>query len=313
MYQQNIVKKVEGVFSMENYQIFVSYRRDGGDALAGRIADRLTARGYKVFFDVESMRSGTFNTQILEAISKCQDVLVILPPNALDRCGDEDDWVRQELAFAFRSKKNVIPVLMRGFIFPESVPEEIGQIKYMEGVVASTEYFDAVLEKIEKLLTCKRNVAQNDIALKYQSFISSTKMLDYLEVEKFFADDNDVDVSGGVFYICNQVLQLPDLDDDGKREFGYILRSLKTIYKLAEKQNHLEICAFMQAINKSSYVDASNNIKDYMVKNINALTGEFVDYIFQSLSDYTSVDKREFLEHMLKEIFILYRCARQDF
>ena len=50
-----------------------------------------------------------------------------------------------------------------------------------------------------------------------------------------------------------------------------------------------------------------------MVKNINALTGEFVDYIFQSLSDCTSVDKREFLEHMLKEIFILYRCARQDF
>jgi len=26
---------------MDKYQIFISYRRDGGDALAGRLADRL--------------------------------------------------------------------------------------------------------------------------------------------------------------------------------------------------------------------------------------------------------------------------------
>lgn len=54
---------------MGKYQIFISYRRDGGDALAGRLADRFNALGYKVFFDVESMRSRIFNTQILNAIS----------------------------------------------------------------------------------------------------------------------------------------------------------------------------------------------------------------------------------------------------
>ena len=47
-----------------NYNIFISYRRDGGDALAGRLADRFTTLGYKVFYDVEkdncytSCRSG---------------------------------------------------------------------------------------------------------------------------------------------------------------------------------------------------------------------------------------------------------------
>ena len=31
------------------YDIFISYRRDGGDTLAQLIYDRLTARGYRVF------------------------------------------------------------------------------------------------------------------------------------------------------------------------------------------------------------------------------------------------------------------------
>ena len=86
---------------MENYQIFISYRRDGGDMLAGRLADKLRTLGYGVFFDVESMRSGLFNTQILEAITLCKDVIVVLPPCGLDRCSDDNDWVRKEQILLF--------------------------------------------------------------------------------------------------------------------------------------------------------------------------------------------------------------------
>ncbi len=144
---------------MDNYQIFISYRRDGGDALAGRLADRFNALGYKVFYDVESMRSGTFNTQILDAIAQCSDVLLVLPPNALDRCINEDDWVRQELAFALKHNKNIIPIMMRGFDFPKTLPAEIDKIRYMEGVTASSEYFDAVVDRIEKLLKSRRTLS----------------------------------------------------------------------------------------------------------------------------------------------------------
>lgn len=137
---------------MENYQIFISYRRDGGDALAGRLADRFNALGYKVFFDVESMRSGTFNTQILDALAQCSAVLLVLPPKALDRCTDEDDWVRQELAFALKANKKVIPILMRDFEFPKTLPSDIDKVRHMEGVTASSEYFDAVIDRIKNLL-----------------------------------------------------------------------------------------------------------------------------------------------------------------
>ncbi len=33
----------------EKYQIFISYRRDGGEDLATLLRDRFTALGYKVF------------------------------------------------------------------------------------------------------------------------------------------------------------------------------------------------------------------------------------------------------------------------
>lgn len=120
--------------------------------MAGRISDRLSALGYCVFYDVESMRSGAFNTQLFEAIDKCRDVLLILPPNGLDRCVNPEDWVRQELNYAISHGKNIIPVMMRNFTFPDTLPPELEAIRYMEGVAASSEYFDATIQKIISLL-----------------------------------------------------------------------------------------------------------------------------------------------------------------
>lgn len=144
---------------MERYQVFISYRRDGGEHLAGRIADKLKDKGYVVFFDVESMRSGTFNTQIFKAIDSCDDFVLILPPKALDRCKDPDDWVRLEIAYALQKGKNIIPVMMRDFAFPATLPQEIDKVRFYEGVAASSDYFDASVEKIVRLLRSKSRTA----------------------------------------------------------------------------------------------------------------------------------------------------------
>ena len=65
----------------KNYQVFISYRHDGGEALGRMLYDRLTEMGYNVFYDVESLRSGAFNTKLFEVIDGCTDVLVVLPPS----------------------------------------------------------------------------------------------------------------------------------------------------------------------------------------------------------------------------------------
>ena len=137
---------------MEKFQIFISYRRSGGDILAGRIADRLLGLGYTVFYDVESMVSGLFNNQIYSAIESCQDVLVILPKDALQRCENENDWVRQEIAHAISLGKNIIPVMTNDFVFPDVLPSDIDALRNYEGVHVINEFFDALIKRICDLM-----------------------------------------------------------------------------------------------------------------------------------------------------------------
>lgn len=129
-------------------QIFISYRRDGGETMSMLLHDRLTAEGYRVFLDVESLRSGKFNTALLDVIEKCQDVLLVLPPNALDRCQDEEDWVRREIVHAMACRKNIIPIMMRGFEFPKNLPGEMADIVYYNGIEANMSLFPATMEKL---------------------------------------------------------------------------------------------------------------------------------------------------------------------
>ena len=140
---------------MAECQIFISYRRTGGEDLAGRISDTLKRMGYRVFYDVDSMRSGKFNQQIYDAIDSATDVLVILPPNSLERCKDPGDWVRLEIEHAIRKGKNIIPVMMNGFTFPGDLPESMASLPDYEGVNHYSEYFSAAIDRIKVLLHSK--------------------------------------------------------------------------------------------------------------------------------------------------------------
>lgn len=142
------------------YDVFISYRRDGGDMMAHILYERLTERGFSVFQDIEVLRSGKFNTAIYEVIEQCKDVILVLPPNSLERCEDENDWVRNEIVFAIKNKKNIVPVMLRGFEWPEKLPLEMAEIRFYNGLAANTEYFDQFLEKLETFLVSSRETKE---------------------------------------------------------------------------------------------------------------------------------------------------------
>ena len=139
----------------ERYDIFISYRRDNGWDTAKHLRDILTAKGYRVFFDVDSLRSGDFNRALLDVIKNCTDFIIILSPNALDRCVNEGDWVRQELACALEAGKNVIPVISGKFHFPEKLPEDINAVRWKNAITVNIEFFDAMVEKLISFLHSK--------------------------------------------------------------------------------------------------------------------------------------------------------------
>jgi hypothetical protein len=156
----NVIKTVP----QSKYDIFLSYRRDGGEAMATLLRDRLVAKGYRVFFDIEGLNSGSFNTALLTVIEDCTDFVLIGSKGCLDRCVNDGDWVRLEIAHALKNNKNIVPIMMRDFAFPDVLPEDIEALRLQNGVNANShEYFDAAIERLsEKFLKSKPiNVPQN--------------------------------------------------------------------------------------------------------------------------------------------------------
>lgn len=100
-------------------QVFISYRRNGGLEVARQL-HTLLKDTYEVFFDQESLRSGTFDDKIEYAISQCTDFLLILSGNIFDRFEEEGDWISRELMLALRLKKNLIPIFLSDFHRPDS-------------------------------------------------------------------------------------------------------------------------------------------------------------------------------------------------
>lgn len=139
------------------YDIFISYRREGGYETAKHLYDLLRLDGYSVSFDIDTLGNGTFDTELYRRIDECDDFIVILSKGAFDRCSDpsvslENDWLRNELAYAVRKDKNIIPVIGSDFEFPAALPEDIAKIKYYNGVVYNRAYFDAMYAKLKTFL-----------------------------------------------------------------------------------------------------------------------------------------------------------------
>ncbi|MCR4660992.1 MAG: toll/interleukin-1 receptor domain-containing protein [Clostridia bacterium] len=265
--------------------IFISYRRDGAESLAQLLYVRLTNDGYDVFLDVESLRSGLFNKALYNQIDKCDDFLLILPPNGLDRCVNKEDWVRLEIERAIQKKKNIIPVLMRNFTFPEVLPKSMSKLPYYNGIKAELDYFDAVLKKLEDLLISKSKAEQ--VLHEKQTDTMFVELLNKLydatiEYREAFKSGNQNQINA-----CTNIL----------------VDRLKTIFYYAEKNklgNVENLTKALEIINQfNKYISFYNefaNSEDRMsynsqqiAKNAEIEFSSFVELIVKAISEIPNV------------------------
>lgn len=109
------------------YDIFISYRREGGAQYARILQLMLIQRGYKVFLDYDELTDGVFSEKIIAAIKEAPVFMLVLSKGAMARCANEGDWVRREMTAAIEQHKHIVPVNPdNGFDgFPDSMPEEL--------------------------------------------------------------------------------------------------------------------------------------------------------------------------------------------
>ncbi len=137
----------------EKYDIFFSYRREGGSDAARGLQQALKD-DYSIFLDVDRMPSGHFDSALLRSIESSPNFVVFLSPGSLDRCRDPDDWLRKEITHAIATKRNIVPVTLPGFSFPDqkSLTPEIADVARHDAVEYSHRYFYAMVEKVREHL-----------------------------------------------------------------------------------------------------------------------------------------------------------------
>lgn len=130
------------------YDVFISYRRDKGSEIARFLAEKLQARGYRVFLDVDALGSGEWGKQLGDRIDECPDFIAIVTDGYFVRCENADDVVRREIAHALARNSTVVPLLVGDAGIPATLPPDISGISAHNGVRYLHEYADQAVDKV---------------------------------------------------------------------------------------------------------------------------------------------------------------------
>lgn len=214
------------------YDIFISYRRDGGFETANLIASKLKLSGYRVFLDIHSMHSGNFSEQLKEKVKGCKDFIWVLSPfNFKNEDGtvtrietlsfrEGEDYFRDEICWAIEFHKNIIPVILDGFVLQEEYPQMLQDtinafnpscnIHQLQAVEASkNQHFDASVSELKRYLHSYPIKKWTFIVLIFSFFILFTLLLSFFYNRSHHEEINEV-VSTYEFklndFINNQVL-----------------------------------------------------------------------------------------------------------
>lgn len=216
----------------DQYDIFISYRRETGEDKARILNQYLSSIGYRTFFDHESGLTGEFETEILAAVEIAPVFLMLLTPGCLDRCTEEGDWVRREIERATKFNKEIIPIRPNyNFDFsclPEGIPDYVLRLSKLEF---------AELDYHKNFKSSANAMVEEQIKKFVQPSIQLIGTGDKGAIIHFFSD-----ISCRVFHFGKQIA-VTDAADDSE---GSVARLLKGSHKLKYQSIEHELDAYSE-------------------------------------------------------------------
>ncbi|MCM1510958.1 MAG: TIR domain-containing protein [Clostridium sp.] len=202
------------------YDVFISYRHDGGFELAKHLHDLLSRDGYIVSFDIDTLRNGDFDKALINNIENCQDFILIVDSNAFDRIfapsfPAENDWMRQELAHALILRKNIVPIFLEGVIgFPANLPEDIAAVTKKNASIYNKNYFNDFYRKLkEAFLTSKSNQSKTQRKkVKNGEKLKENKKQCFAQIMEAW-DDMSPDIKKAAAQVIDETLKVASKND----------------------------------------------------------------------------------------------------
>ena len=234
------------------YDIFISYRRDGGKEWAGSLKSELDRRGYRVFLDFDELKDGIFDRRIMDAIDSSPIFMVLLSPHALDRCVNTDDWVRREIEYALKRNRHFVPINpdLTFDDFPPDIPEELkkglGQHQFSEvmfGQLFMASIDKMIHDRIEPLLQQVGRASSQekaDSTLKIETDIACRIYVDYEPRGEIYPKKmTRLPLRGGSYRLRFESMEDPaDFIEDKDFRIAHNVEEWYTVTLLPIKQKH---------------------------------------------------------------------------
>ena len=235
------------------YDIFISYRRDGGKEWARSLKSELDRRGYRVFLDFDELKDGIFDRRIMDAIDSSPIFMILLSPHALDRGVNTDDWVRCEIEYALKCNRHFVPINpdLTFDDFPPDIPEELkkglGQHQFSEvmfGQLFMASIDKMVRDRIEPLLQRVGRAASSqekaDSTLKIETDLACQIYVDYEPRGKIYPNKmTRLPLRGGSYRLRFESMEDPaDFIEDKDFRIAHNAEEWYTVTLLPIKQKH---------------------------------------------------------------------------
>lgn len=140
----------------DRYDVFLSYCREDGATIARLLADKMTTAGFRVFFDIEELGSGSWSQELELRISECPDFVVVLTAAYIGRLRSQGSVIQREVAAALQHGRNIVPVLVETMPPADQLPTSVAALPDANGIRYVHEYADAVVIKLCAMLRSVR-------------------------------------------------------------------------------------------------------------------------------------------------------------
>lgn len=140
----------------KTYDVFISYRRQGGAEKAELVKAELKKRGFResrMFIDTRSITSGNYMDSILEALENSGSMVVVITRECFENLPADSTWVK-EIEHALRRGINIVPVYFDGITTVKAgeLPSSIQRLSFENAVMYVHEYADASFDRLASRL-----------------------------------------------------------------------------------------------------------------------------------------------------------------
>lgn len=186
----------------KTYDVFISYRRQGGAVKAELTKDELVKRGFResrMFLDTRSITSGNYLKIILDAIANSRNLVVIITKDCFKSLPTESTWVR-EIEYAIELHKTIVPIYFDGIteLKPDEIPSCIQRLAFDNAVQYVHQYADASFNRLASRLS------KEPITLpKWSKWLIGAVAASGLAAGGYTAVDSSAALKPGEVYVVN--------------------------------------------------------------------------------------------------------------